>query len=213
MFKEVFLFLQGSQSITDSVTFSVIAYPKNATSDIIVKKIRPNIKKQKKTIQRKLYLSPYPHLKKYNDCKKDPPCEILPNLWLGNYSHSVVSNDYDFTKIVNIGVVTRKQVTDALYFNVVDENGSDISKYFHKICDKIHTYLNNNEKVYLHCFWGWSRSPTILAAYLIKYHDMSTTEAILFIQRKRNIRPKDSFINDLLALEFSLKTGLDIKIE
>ena len=45
--------------------------------------------------------------------------------------------------------------------------------------------LENKEVVYVHCRNGHGRSPTMVAAYLIRYRGMSAEEAIEFIEKKR----------------------------
>ena len=53
------------------------------------------------------------------------------------------------------------------------------------ICEK--------EKVYVHCKNGHGRAPTMVAAYLIKHKNMSATEAVLYIKKRRpEIHPEPS---------------------
>ncbi len=148
----------------------------------------------------------------FHQNKLDAPCEIVPNLWLGNFSHSIEKNDHSFTKIFNIGVILENQVTDSKYYNVVDAEGTDISPLFHTVCEDIHDQVAKGEKVYVHCYWGWSRSPTIVAAYLIKYHRMTTRQALFHIKKKRSVRPKMSFVKNLLGLEYTKKIGIPVTV-
>jgi len=47
-------------------------------------------------------------------------------------------------------------------------------------------------KVYLHCRLGHGRSPTMLAAYLIRFQNMTVVDALNFIKEKRaEIHPND----------------------
>jgi protein-tyrosine phosphatase len=45
--------------------------------------------------------------------------------------------------------------------------------------------VTNDKTVYVHCRNGHGRSPTLVAAYLIKYKGMSVDEAIDYIAKKR----------------------------
>src|SRR5947209_613180 len=87
----------------------------------------------------------------YEDSKTDKPSEIIKNIWLGNFSHSVISNEYKFTKIFNIGVTLERQVADAKFYKIDDEENFRLSDFFNDICEEIHRQVTNKETVYVHC--------------------------------------------------------------
>lgn len=49
----------------------------------------------------------------------------------------------------------------------------------------INEAVKNNKKVYVHCMNGHGRSPTMVAAYFIRYKGQSAQDAINFILSKR----------------------------
>ncbi len=49
----------------------------------------------------------------------------------------------------------------------------------------IHEAIANGKSVYVHCKNGHGRSPTMVAAYLIRYQGKSVDEAVAFTQGKR----------------------------
>lgn len=49
----------------------------------------------------------------------------------------------------------------------------------------IHQVLRNGIKVIVHCHAGQQRSPTVIAAYLMAYCNMSLTESVLFIKDRK----------------------------
>lgn len=49
----------------------------------------------------------------------------------------------------------------------------------------INEAIENNRKVYVHCRNGHGRSPTLIAAYLVRYKKMSVEDAMAFIKEKR----------------------------
>jgi protein tyrosine phosphatase len=49
----------------------------------------------------------------------------------------------------------------------------------------INQVVKNNKKVYVHCKNGHGRSPTLVAAYLIKFKEMEVDEAINYIKKRR----------------------------
>jgi predicted protein tyrosine phosphatase len=54
--------------------------------------------------------------------------------------------------------------------------------YETNIIENIHNDISKNKKVLVYCFFGMQRSCTIIACYLIKYHDMTPTESIDYIK-------------------------------
>lgn len=69
----------------------------------------------------------------------------------------------------------------------------------------IHTLVRLGKKIYVHCKNGHGRSPTLVAAYLVRYKGMSPKEAIAFIKSKRpSIHPTPSQIR---AIDKFSRTG------
>lgn len=64
----------------------------------------------------------------------------------------------------------------------------------------------SNEKVLVHCHAGMSRSVTVVLAYLMKYYAHTFHTAYDFVkQKKSNISPNFSFLEQLLEFESSLR--------
>jgi hypothetical protein len=61
----------------------------------------------------------------------------------------------------------------------------NITKWFEPVFDEIDRAVFHNKRVLVHCQKGYSRSSTILAAYLINRFDVSTDEALTFLKSKR----------------------------
>lgn len=69
----------------------------------------------------------------------------------------------------------------------VEDIPDEANKLYHLICDnqileKIHT---SQGKVLVHCNAGRQRSCAVVACYLVKYHNMTPDEAVLYIKSKR----------------------------
>eukprot|EP01084_Bolivina_argentea_P094462 169813_1 len=115
-------------------------------------------------------------------------------------------NEYSISKIN--GNWLRFEFTDARLNN-------DIQKHLHNAADFINKFMiqnetTNNEKQYVmvHCWAGASRSPTMIAAYLIKYKNFTCTDALNLLAEKRNVAyPKAYFLEQLTQFESNLNSS------
>ena len=64
------------------------------------------------------------------------------------------------------------------------------------------SFIEGNEKVFVHCAAGMSRSPTVVIAYIMWKKKLRLNEAINFVKTKRPlISPNDNFMNQLKIFE------------
>ena len=78
---------------------------------------------------------------------------------------------------------------------------SNIMQYFK---DSI-KFIDESEKVFVHCFAGVSRSATLVIAYFMWKDKKSFKESLEFIQKHRIVTPNAGFRKQLLILEDKLK--------
>ncbi|XP_066305279.1 dual specificity protein phosphatase 3-like isoform X6 [Branchiostoma lanceolatum] len=147
--------------------------------------------------------------------------EGLPGpLWVGWYNCNEVFQNVmvgdesiaqDVSKLKSLGVT---HVLNAAHGAI------DVSKEYEKVgieylgvpADDVPTYnlkqhfepaaafINNavkKGKVLVHCHVGYSRSPTLVAAYLMLYQELTAQESITLIRGKRFIGPNDGFLRQL----------------
>ena len=126
--------------------------------------------------------------------------QILPNLWLGNLNACLNSKFLEENNIkavvslyspkLNTNFFTKKdiaifqvQVKDNMSFksNLVVFNNLD------QIIDYMDHYLKNKQNVLVHCHYGWQRSATVCAAYIMKKYNKSMQEAVDYVQDRRDL--------------------------
>lgn len=64
------------------------------------------------------------------------------------------------------------------YFDMIHETG---------VLDRIHAHVLRNEPVLIYCIQGMHRSCTLVACYLMKYHNLNVEQVIKFIKTNRPI--------------------------
>jgi len=139
-------------------------------------------------------------------------CEIVANLWLGNIKASKSSLFFDEN---NIDVVINCSKDIPFYSNyteniriAVDDSleEEEIEKlytYMDKATILINTKLLEQKSVLVHCYAGKQRSAAIVAAYLMKYGNLSLNDSLQSIKSKRLIAftPGINFKNALNKFE------------
>jgi protein-tyrosine phosphatase len=80
---------------------------------------------------------------------------------------------------------------------VEDWEFEPIEKYF----DEAIVFIDESEKVLVHCGAGVSRSPTIVLAYLMVVARMTLREAYDLVSAQRFVQPNEGFTEKLMHLE------------
>ena len=122
--------------------------------------------------------------------------EIIPNIYVGNKNSA---KDYKLVKQLSLVINCTEDIPfyfDNLKLNrfrvsVPDDQSLDsnlrIITYIKPILPLIHKCYLNKQKILIHCRAGSQRSATLLACYLIKYHNFTKDMAITYIKSKRSI--------------------------
>ena len=155
--------------------------------------------------------------------RKDKMQEIMPRLWLGSQEalhDQDLLEKHDITHIVSVmptfidetGVrVTRMspelyQYTDGVVSRLIipaeDISSQNLLQYFQRSTEFILAALCNGGNVLVHCLAGASRSPSIVAAFLMEVYRLSPSQAISKIRASRPfVRPIISFVDQLEVYE------------
>jgi len=106
-------------------------------------------------------------------------CEIMDNITL------LEANNFVYKKIA-----------------IEDTSETDILCHFDDATSYIRRCVMADRPILVHCVVGVSRSPTIVVAYLMRYHGMGADEGIDYVQSKRSIiSPNIGFIMQLYTYE------------
>ncbi|KAK4292428.1 hypothetical protein Pmani_034808 [Petrolisthes manimaculis] len=141
----------------------------------------------------------------------------MPGLMLGSQD---VAHDFNIlthnnvTHIINVasGVINLFE-DDFIYktFEAYDLPTHRLINIFDECCEIIHTVISSSGGggcILVHCNAGISRSTTIIAAYLIKHHEMNPKEALTFIKQKRPfVNPNSGFIQQLYEYYENMTQG------
>ncbi|KAL4257524.1 Protein-tyrosine phosphatase-like protein [Pleurotus pulmonarius] len=150
---------------------------------------------------------------------------LPPSLYLGPCSAAsskpfLASNA--ITDVLSIGTSPAATVESVTYhrLSLTDSATSSIEKIVDSACDIIDSALVSKNpngapgKILVHCSAGISRSPTIVAAYLMKRKGMSLKDALGCIVHVRpQISPNAGFLRQLKDMEMELFGTVSLEVE
>jgi protein-tyrosine phosphatase len=139
--------------------------------------------------------------------ESSPIQEIVPHVYLGSEQAvtATILRSNKISKIIN----ARVQVDDqkllkslgivSLHIPVRDSHHANIMQYFPQSNAAIESEVASGGNVLVHCDQGVSRSPTLVAAYLMWKNKWSRDQALSLVQSRRSvIRPNSGFMDQLL---------------
>lgn len=136
-----------------------------------------------------------------------PLFEVLPHLYLASYQSASDDSPQD-AYIVNctkdLPMVRRNGMRVAVDDDMSRDAMHGMFRALPDVVDKVHELICQNIDVVVHCMAGQQRSPTVIAAYLVRYQGYSLEEAIRHIRNTK----KDAFfwnINFCESLEWYVK--------
>lgn len=138
------------------------------------------------------------------------PVEIIKNLYIG--SAGCAFNKESLTKssvslVINSAIQLNcpfKNDFSYLKINIFDNihERKSLNEIFQITNDIISSYLSRNEKVFIHCNAGKSRSASIIIAYLIRCCGYTYDQALELCKEKRKkVQPNEGFEDELKKYE------------
>uniref|UniRef100_A0A8C4QKZ3 Dual specificity protein phosphatase n=1 Tax=Eptatretus burgeri TaxID=7764 RepID=A0A8C4QKZ3_EPTBU len=147
--------------------------------------------------------------------------EVWPRIFVGDASIA-----QDVSGLQRLGVTHILNAAEGQSFMHVDTGatfyqGSGITYLGLRANDRPHYNLANhfeeaatfieealdqeNGQVLVHCREGYSRSPTLVMAYLMLRHGMRACEAVSVVRARRAVGPNDGFLKQLVTLDRLLR--------
>jgi len=116
--------------------------------------------------------------------------KIYNNIYVGDMSSPGLSDSFDLIVNCTKDIPKNSKGINELRVPVDDtpDDQNEMLKYLPWITYQIHQVWSRGGKVLIHCFAGVSRSATVCAAYLMRYHGfMSVQETVRYMRLKRPI--------------------------
>ena len=128
--------------------------------------------------------------------------EIIPNLYFGDNKNVNVNCIVNCSKDLSF-LGKYKEYNINISDNLEKYEIIKMYEYLNETVEFINDNLINNKSILVYCENGNQKSPTIIAAYLIKYGNMSYLNAIKSIRSKYNTAfyPSINFENSLAMFE------------
>lgn len=138
--------------------------------------------------------------------------QILPYLYLGPHSSTapVSAVALGITHIISVGARPHGGHASISYhrLSLADDPSADITKPALLAAEVIEAarQARPDAKILVHCVAGISRSPAIIASYLVREAGMTLRQALAVLVRARpNVRPNDGFVVQLKELEQQIR--------
>lgn len=90
-----------------------------------------------------------------------------------------------------------------------DKSDEDIAVKFRESGFWLRRRLERGGKVMVNCWQGGSRSATVVLAFLLQHKQLSLDTALVTLKQRRDIRPNNGFLNQLITLEQTLLYGIN----
>lgn len=133
------------------------------------------------------------------DLKRD--IKSIKSNGIGSVVSLLTEDELDFYGIPNLTNEFEKQGLHSKHVSIVDQ-GTPTEDELQEIISWINYRIGNNDKVLVHCVGGLGRTGTIVAAYLKKYHKLSSEGSIEIVRKSRSPRAIETKVQEEMVKNF-----------
>ena len=134
--------------------------------------------------------------------------KITDKVYLGDCFGADDETKIKANKITHVlscmGGLSPKYKDSSIIQKIIELDDTETQNIFQYFYDSI-KFIENSNKVFVHCFAGVSRSATLVIAYFMWKNKMTFKESLNFVSKYRNIGPNMGFRKQLIILEKKLK--------
>lgn len=136
--------------------------------------------------------------------------QVYPSIYLGPRSaasDSAFLSSHSIAHVLSIGATPSARVPGVTYhrLGLLDTGASSISKVASDATCIIDAAVSENNCILVHCSAAISRSPTIVAAYLIARHKLPLKQALgRLVLERPTVCPNAGFLRQLQDLEMDV---------
>lgn len=133
------------------------------------------------------------------DLKRD--IESIKSNGVGSVVSLLTEDELDFYGIPNLTNEFENEGLHSKHVSIVDQ-GIPTEDELQEIISWMNYRIGNNDKVLVHCVGGLGRTGTIVAAYLKKYHKLSSDGSIEMVRKSRSLRAIETKVQEEMVKRF-----------
>lgn len=133
------------------------------------------------------------------DLKRD--IESIKSNGVGSVLSLLTEDELDFYGIPNLTNEFENEGLHSKHVSIVDQ-GIPTEDELQEIISWMNYRIGNNDKVLVHCVGGLGRTGTIVAAYLKKYHKLSSDGSIEMVRKSRSPRAIETKVQEEMVKRF-----------